>query len=304
MDDRRNCDVIVVGAGPAGLVAATYLARFRRKIVAVDGGQSRAAWIPRTHNYPGFADGIRGKELLSRLQEQALKYGAEIVNGQVTLLKKDDNKFEATLASGEKLQARMVIIATGLVDRKPSLPHAAEFIYEGALRFCPICDGYEAMNKHIGVLGLCCDAVGKALFLRAYTKTVTLLPLDQNISLTSQQIAKLQEAGIGIPRECIIDILPNGDQIEAVSASGARTKVEVLYPAMGADIRTGLAVQLGANCTEEGYLLTDRHQQTSIAGLYAIGDVTTDLHQISVAMGHASIAACAIHNKLPARYAI
>ena len=107
-------ECLVIGGGPAGLLAAVYLGRYRRTVQVIDAGESRAAKIPESHNYPGFF-GIAGPELLRRLNAQARQYGAEFVTGQVTLLHKRGDTFVAT-CSGNDVNARFILLATGLVD--------------------------------------------------------------------------------------------------------------------------------------------------------------------------------------------
>lgn len=96
----------------------------------------------------------------------------------------------------------------------------------------------------------------------------------------------------------VVDLFMNGDEITAVLEGGTQHHVDVLYPALGCQVRSQLARDLGACCDEQGYLKTDAHQATSVPGLYAAGDVTTELNQICVATGHAAIAATDIYNKL------
>src|SRR5690348_11980571 len=154
-------DCLIIGGGPAGLTAAIYLARYRRNVVVVDAGDSRAALIPESHNYPGF-QGIAGPALLERLRGQALRYGAELRRGTVTALARESGGFIAGSGS-ETLRARTVLMATGLIDKKPQTEGLADGIVHGAIRFCPICDGYEASDKRIGVLGPFETAAHKAL---------------------------------------------------------------------------------------------------------------------------------------------
>jgi thioredoxin reductase (NADPH) len=104
-------DCLVIGGGPAGLLAAVYLGRYRRSVQVIDAGESRAAKIPESHNYPGFF-GIAGPELLCRLKAQARQYGAELVSGRVTSLRKEDETFVAT-CSGSDVSARFMLLATG-----------------------------------------------------------------------------------------------------------------------------------------------------------------------------------------------
>lgn len=294
-------DCLIVGAGPAGLTAAIYLARYRRKILLVDEGQSRAELIPESHNYPGFR-GISGANLLKNLRAQAAQYGVEVQRQKVVALASNrQGGFTGDLAEGVKVQASKVLLATGIVDEAPEFPGLKQVIYEGSLRFCPICDAYEVRDRRIGVLGPVATAASKALFLRTYSREVLLLAIDAPGPRDRELLSLLASAGIRIVTR-VVDVERSGDTICAVLESGERSGVDVLYPALGAAVRSQLAVELGARCTEEGTLIVDEKQQTSISDLYAAGDVVSDLHQLSVATGHAAIAATAIHNALPPNY--
>lgn len=294
-------DCLVIGAGPAGLTAAIYLARYRRNIIIVDDGHSRAELIPESHNYPGFR-GISGAQLLKALRAQAAQYGVQIRRQKVTSLAKgSDSGLAAALQDGEKVDARQVLLATGIVDESPSLPGLRQVIYEGSIRFCPICDAYEAMDKRIGVLGPADTAYRKALFLRTYSNNVILLPIGDAKTLDESVRKQLSDAGIRIS-ETVVDVERSGDSIEAIMATGERSKLDVLYPALGCSVRSQLAAGLGARQNEEGALIVDSKQQTSISNLYAAGDVVSDLHQLTVATGHAAVAATSIHSSLPANF--
>lgn len=297
----RKPDCLIIGGGPAGLTAATYLARFLRNVLVVDSGQSRASWIPVSHNSPGFPHGISGNDLLKLLREQAQRYGARIERGTVTKLEKTGDGFTAT-AGDKKIYAAKVIIATGIVDEKPNLPRMPEFIYEGNVRFCPICDAYEAMDQRIAVIGPLRTAIRKALFLRSYSKDLTILSLDKAATLTPEEKNLLKEAGIEAPTCAVRDLYADGDCMTAELDDGSTARFDTLYPAMGAHVRSELALNLNAEHAKDGCIRTSDHHETSIDGLYAIGDISTELHQISVAFGHAAIAATHIHNALPASY--
>jgi len=169
-------DCLVIGGGPAGLLAAVYLGRYRRSVQVIDAGESRAAKIPESHNYPGFF-GIAGPELLRRLNAQARQYGAEMVRGRVTSLRKEGETFVAS-SSGSDVNARFILFATGLVDHCPPIEGQPADCPSEAIRFCPICDGYEAIDRRVGVLGDLKVGAKKALFLRTYTKDVSLFLTD------------------------------------------------------------------------------------------------------------------------------
>jgi thioredoxin reductase (NADPH) len=293
--ENSDLDCLIVGGGPAGLTAAIYLARFRRNVLLVDDGHSRARLIPKSHNYPGFL-GISGVDLLASLREQAEQNGSRMQQGRVDELRTADGAFIARIGN-TTLRAQRVLLATGIVDESPDLPGLKDAIYRGALRFCPICDGFEATDKRIGVLGTLRMAASKARFLRTYSRNVLLLPTDEP-SRSSDETQALQHDGI-VVEERVTDVERSGDKVAVVFGNGRRLPVDVLYPALGCDVRSDLATALGARCTEIGNLHVDDKQRTSVEGLYAAGDVVTDLHQLSVATGHAAVAATAIHNSLP-----
>lgn len=295
MTDSYDC--LIVGGGPAGLTAAIYLARYRRKVLVIDAGKSRAAWIPTSHNYPGFEDGISGKALLAKLREQAQEYGAELREDEVTCLDEIPEGFAATVR-GALIPARRVVMATGIIDETPALPGLRDAVYEGALRFCPICDGYEARDQKIAVLGHVDTGWKKALFLRTYSKDVTFLCADDPQDAPAACAKALDDARVAFPRERAVDIDRSGKRIAAVLESGKRMEFDVLYPALGCEVRAKLATTLGAKTSETGNLLVNDCQLTSVKGIYAAGDVVSDLHQISVGIGHAAIAATKIHNEL------
>ncbi|RAI32449.1 NAD(P)/FAD-dependent oxidoreductase [Rhodoplanes serenus] len=300
MDDAETADCVIVGGGPAGLTAAIYLARFRRRVVLVDSGESRAALIPESHNYPGFA-GIAGPALLARLRDQVGRYGAELRGGRVETLVRTDGLFRAEIAEGRAVMARAALIATGIVDESPELPALRTLVAAARVRYCPICDAFEAMDRHIGVVGPLRRAAAKARFLRTFSRRVTVLPLDAG-PLPDEEAAALAEAGVAVLRGPLADLRPEGEGIAATAADGTRLIVDVLYPAMGAEVRAGLALALGAETAGDGCLTVDNRQRTAVPMLYAAGDVTTDLHQISVATGHGAVAATAIHNALPPNF--
>jgi thioredoxin reductase (NADPH) len=294
----KACDCLIIGGGPAGLTAAIYLARYRRKVLVVDDGHSRAELIPESHNYPGFAGGISGPDLLRALRDQAERYGAILRHGRITDLQTGADGFIAAF-EGEQLSASKVLLATGIIDESPALPGLRDAIYDGALRFCPICDAYEVMDQRIGVLGRIATACKKALFLRTYSRQVTLLPTDDPNSMSDDIRKALQQAGVTVPDERVIDVERKGELIEAMLRNGTRCEFDVVYPIMGCEVRSGLGKALGARTNEIGCLHVDECQSTSVPGLYAAGDVVSDLHQISVGIGHAAIAATKIHNSLP-----
>lgn len=297
-------DVIVIGAGPAGLTAAIYLARFHLAIRLIDAGQSRAALIPRTHNHAGYPGGIPGTELLERMRAQAAEFGVEVTHGLVEKLERSDETFSIHLAS-EVLRARSVLLATGVVNNQPSMSpemHDAA-LARGLLRYCPICDGYEVTDAQVAVIGTGDHGAREAEFLRMYTRDVTLIAPDEPHCLADAAREKLQGLGVRLVDGPCKPLRIEGERIIVPTASG-ELDFDSVYPALGSVIRSELAVMLGAEASEDGCLVVDDHQRTSIHRLYAAGDVAKGLDQISHAMGEAGVAATTIRNDLAERRAM
>ena len=298
--DEPILDCLIVGGGPAGLTAAIYLARFHLDILVVDGGKSRASWIPCTRNVSGFTEGIKGTELLQRMRDQACKYGAKIQTEFVTKLERDESTglFTATWGSGCR-QARTVLLATGVSNRRPPIEEDlhGDALARGLIRYCPICDGYEVTDKKIGVIGSDSHGVAEALFLRSYTADVTLIAPDKAMRLKPEDHKKLRDAGIDCVDGPTQAVAISNEFIVVDTAEGHYT-FDSIYPALGSDTHTQLAEQVGARLGEDGCIAIDRHQRASVPGLYAAGDVVIGLDQISHAMGHGGVAATTIRNDL------
>lgn len=292
---RDHPDVLVIGAGPAGLTAATYLGRFRRRVLVADGGPPRACWIPVSHNMAGFPQGITGEAILTRMREQALEYGATIEAGAVERLRRDGEGFVASL-NGRDVRARAVLLATGVVDHHPDLPGVEDAIKRSLVRICPICDAYEAIDKCVAIIGRDDLGVREAAFMRTYTDRVTLIHIGPPEALTEREA--LGRLGIDLV-ECAIEAVEiENDRITALSWSGGRHAFDLLYSALGTTPNADLAKALSVALTEDDLLKVDAHNATSIPGLYAAGDVVKGLNQIAVATSDAALAATDIHNRL------
>ena len=294
-------DCIIIGAGPAGLTAAIYLARFHLSIRLVDSGDSRAGWIPCTRNHAGYPDGISGRDLLAAMLAQAERYGAVREAARATAIERDGDDFVVRTPE-RALAGRTVLLATGVKNHRPTMPDDVhdEALERGLLRYCPICDGYEVTDRRVGVVGTDSHGMREALFLRGYTRDVTLISPERGHRLDDACRGKLDEAGIArIDGPCGAWAI-EGERLAFDTADG-RVAFDSVYPAMGSEIRSELAVAAGAKASGDGCLEVDDHQRTSIPGLFAAGDVVKGLDQISHAMGEAGVAATTIRNLLDER---
>jgi thioredoxin reductase (NADPH) len=296
-------DCLIIGGGPAGLTGAIYLARFLLDILVVEGGKSRASWIPCARNVSCFPDGIKGTELLQRMRDQACKYGAKVETEFVTKLERDlqTGLFTATWGSGQAI-ARTVLLATGLTNRRPPMDEELhdEALARGLVRYCPICDGYEVTDKRVGVIGSDRHGVAEALFLRSYTNDLTLVAPDEALNLKPVERETLSAAGIEAVDGPAQAVAISNDFIIVETAEGTYT-FDSVYPALGSDVHCQLAQQTGAALGEDGCIVVDRQMRTTVSGLYAAGDVVIGLDQISHAMGQGGVAATTIRNDLENR---
>jgi thioredoxin reductase (NADPH) len=268
----------------------------------VDSGNSRAAQIPSSHNFTGYRDGINGKEFLTKLRAQLSDYGIQVTPSSVDTLDTHPAGFEAVMGSGA-IASSTVILATGIVDAKPSVLGLRDATAEGLVRWCPICDAYEVIDRKVCLIASGDASVPHALFLRTFTPHLTLCVDPRETSLSEDDRATLDNAGIRVEEAPVQRVSFTNHKVVTVHlASAVELSFDALYPMLGGYSRTKLADGLGAKTDTNGALLVDSKQRTSVAGLYAIGDVVDDLNQMSVGIGHAAIAATAIHNGLPRNF--
>lgn len=295
-------DILIVGAGPAGLTAALYLARYRRKVRVVHDGRSRALWVPRSRNIPGFPDGIVGADLIARMTDHATRYGAEIFEAKVDAIapRQNEDGFRARLADGATIDARGLILATGVVTNLAKLDssdHNAA-VRNGVLRYCPICDGFEHSDERIAVLGSDLHGAAEAMFLRQYSSDVTLIPKWQ-VALTDMQRSELEARGVDILEGRVLRLDATEEAMfVAIEGEAKPLRFDTLYPAFGSTPRSELAAMLAPRNDPKGCIPFGAFSDGLLPGVYAAGDVIEGLDQISVATGQGAMAATRLHNWL------
>ena len=293
-------DCLVIGAGPAGLMAATYLRRYHRRVIVVDGGSSRALWIDRSYNYPGVPEGISGAELLQRMRRQLASVHGAVTEAEVTSLEREGASGLFRAGVGRRtVRARTVLLATGVVDGVPALPGVEGVRRRGLLRQCPICDGHEHSGQRIAVIGPTADdahALREAAFLSRYSGDVMVAGIEA--AKQERAAASATASTVRVLQQPVVKLSTRSAQVALQLDDGEVVTVDALYAALGVQPRIALALGLGARCDKKGNLLIDDHARTSVPDLYAAGDVTGGLDQIVVGQGQAAIAATAIHNSL------
>lgn len=330
MDDlaTSSCEALVIGAGPAGLMAAIYLLRFHREVRVYGSAASRAVRIPRSHNFPGFPGGIPGEELLHRLRQQLAELGGRVEELRVSRLDRTAGGEFVAQVGAQAIRASAVVLATGVEDVLPAVEGVEALLAERRARFCPICDGHESAGRRVAVLGLGAHGWREAEFIRHYASEVTLVQLPQaqvaggvppGVGEGGAEAAQADAASPGITvwsgmcRRLALASVERGAQWRASGLPGAGGPVliemengragefDVVYVALGVRARSELAQALGAELDARGGVQIDDHARTSVPGVYAVGDVASALDQIVVGMAHAALAATDIHNRLRRR---
>ena len=289
-------DVIIVGAGPAGLSAALVLGRCRRRVLVCDSGQPRNA---ASHGLHGFItrDGIKPSDFLRIGREQLKPYETvEILDATVVSAARENDRFFVTLADGQKISSRKLLIATGVVDDLPSLEGLEKF-YGTSVFHCPYCDGWEMRDQPIAVYGRGESGSGLALQLTLWSRDLVLCT-DGQSELTNEHRSKLAQYQIPV-REERIKRLEGGDTLERiVFENGEPLSRRAMFFSTGWKQHSDLAKSLGCSFTEEGCVDTGEYEATNMHGLYVAGDASRMVQFVIVAAAEGAQAAVAINKEL------
>ncbi len=302
-------DCIVIGAGPAGLSASLFLARYRRGVLTFHHNSPRNLYSHGIHGFLGH-HGILPVDLLERGRDEVRQHGGVIVEGCVTDAERiADEHFRVTVgaenggadAVAQTFEARRLLLATGLRDMKPDCPGFNEF-YGLSVFHCPDCDGYEVSDKRVAVLGNGKKTVGFALNLLTWTDQLTLITGGDPGDITDEHRAKLTALDIPILDRQIARLegdTGSGRLERALFEEGGALECDALFFNLGTEPASKLHVMLGCELDQEsGLVWVDAEQQTSAPGVYAAGDLTPRSQLAVVAAAEGAMAAIHIHKSL------
>ena len=299
----RSFDVAIIGAGPAGLTAAIWLARYLHSVVLIDSGDPRN-WETRSVN--GFLGlpHIRPPELRALGREECRRYDVELIDDiVVAAVKLNDEEFALELIAGETVRARRVLLAIGIRDIWPDIP-GLEHTFGHNAHVCPDCDGYEARQKKIVVIGNGRRAVGMALNLTTWTREIIICTNGDPAGLDLQEYCeKLDALNIPVISEPIVRVVCEGPSIHSLELkNGMHLDADKVFLAIGQfpadDAGTKLSLQLGCDRDEEGHVIIDRNYHTSVFNVFAAGDIVPGPQLAVSAASDGAIAALAIHKSL------
>lgn len=295
-------DVLVIGAGSAGLSAALTLGRCRRRVLLADGGPTRNAPSPAVHSF--FSrDGIRPAALLQLGREQLAPYpSVEVKEFKISALTKLAHGFQATGQTGQSrpttITARRVLLTTGVEDVLPPLPGFRE-LWGSSVLHCPYCHGYEVRDQPLAVYGQGKAVVGLALLISRWSPDVVVVTNGPG-HLTDYARQRLRRQGIAVREEPIARLVGTvrGGMRCVEFTDGTHLECRALFLHPPQEQRSSFAADLGARLTTKGAVWVDKNAQTTVPGLYAAGDMVPGQQQALLAAASGSKAAICLNEAL------
>lgn len=290
-------DVIIIGGGPAGLNAAVVLGRCRRTILIFDTGKQRNRLSDGIHNYL-TRDDILPANFLKTAHKEIKKYGVQIANIEILSAEKSGlGIFEVKDRRQKIYYAKKLLVATGLKDNVPNIP-GIEPLYGRSVFHCPYCDAWEVRDKIIGIYAKNKNGMPLSLSLKNWSSKLTLYCDGRNY-LTEPEKKILQRLDIEVVTQKIHSLEgKNGHLKNIVFANAEKRRCDAVFFINGYKQSSGIIQGLGCAVNKKGIAITNRRQQTNIAGLYVAGDVSKDMHFVVVAAAEGAKAGVAINKEL------
>lgn len=289
-------EVLVVGAGPAGLSAALVLGRCRRRVLVCDSGRPRNAVTPGVHGFL-TRDGLPPAELRRIGREELARYpSVRVRDGLVLEIARDGDGFAATLDGGEELHARKVLLATGVVDELPAVP-GLPALYGRAVWHCPYCDGFELADRPIAVYGKGARATAELRALTQFSRDLVVCTDGDDAFDASDEVC-IGEVGASVRKERIVRLDERPDGLAIVFDAGPPLVRAGLFFSTGLHQRSKLAEALGCRFDDGGLIVTEANQASGVPGVFVAGDAARSVLLAIVAAGEGAQAAFAINREL------
>lgn len=295
-----TADVVVVGGGTAGLAAAIALGRSRRSVILVDAGEPRNAPAEGAHNVLG-QEGVSPLELLTRGRAEAESYGVRIVSGRVTGASGVVDSFTLEVDdAAQRVSARRVILATGLVDELPDVPGVAQ-AWGHTVLHCPYCHGWEVRDQRVAVLATTENALHQVMLFRQLSDDVTLF-LHDAPEPTDEQWEQLAALGVRVVTPRVERLVVEGTQVRSVEVEGGRSfAVDAVVVAPRFVARTGLYESLGGEKTTSPFgeqVVADPRGATAVPGVWVAGNSGDLMAMVMAAAASGVMAGAAVHGDL------
>ncbi len=309
----ENYDIIIIGAGPAGLTAGMYAGRQNSKTLVIDKGMAGGLGleVPMMQNYPGF-DLIAGMELIQKMKAQSENYCEIMENTVIDSIEKTEEGFHLKTKNSPLLMtsddegkkeflAKSIILATGASHRHLNVPGEDEFLGRG-VAYCATCDGMFFIGRDVLMVGGGNSAVTEALYLNNLGCNVKLVHRRDELRCEHHLQKALEENGIEVLWNSTIEEIKGDMAVESVTLlrDGKKEdyKTDAVFVAIGEDPSNDLAKELGVALDDAGYIITDKSQATNVDGIYSAGDITGGVKQWVVACGEGAVAAISAYEFL------
>lgn len=286
-------DSIIIGSGPAGITASIYIARANHKVLVISKNESALDKAEKIENYYGFENSISGKELNEKGIEQAKKLGVQILEKEVIAIKyAENNCYEIVVANqgrGEKYLAKTVVLATGINRNKAKIKGIEEFEGKG-ISYCAVCDARFYKNKNVAVLGNGDYAIGEI---------EELIPIVQNVTMLTNGLDAVEYRNdkVEINTKEIKEFVGDKTIQEIEYKDNSKQKIDGVFIAQGVASSVDFAKKIGAQ-VENNYIKINENMETTVPNIYACGDCTGGILQISKAVYQGTKAGLEIINKL------
>jgi thioredoxin reductase len=317
-------EVAIVGGGPAGLTAALWLGRYLHRVVVIDSGDPRNWETRRINGFPGHP-GIRPAELRGMTREECREYGVELVDGFVGRVRRRGSGFDvefdpmvetkarddlrgpgtprtpsdnAPRPETRVLTASRLLLAFGLRDEWPRIP-GLDRVYGSAAHVCPDCDGFDTQGKKVVVLASGRKAAGMALNLTTWTRDIVICTNGRDPDLDQEQCEKLDALNIPVLSARVERVVPQGEWIYSLELEGGmHLDCDHLFFALSQRPADDLGAQLACERDDDGQIVVDAHQRTSVKHVWAAGDITPGPQLAIVASAAGAVAALSIRKSL------
>jgi thioredoxin reductase len=291
-------DVVIVGGGPAGLSAALMLGRCRRSVLVCDTGKPRNRAALAMHGFLS-RDGIPPGEFLAIARQELRRYltveqrAVEVLGAEC----RADGRFHVTLADGERVTSRKLLVATGVADKIPRIP-GIEDLYGRSVFHCPYCDAWEVSDEPLAIYGRGAQGTGLSLTLTAWSRDLVLCT-DGPGEIEQDDRDRLSRNGIAVREDRIVRLEGHaGILSHVVFEGGERLPRRALFFTTGQSQQSALALSLGCEFNEKGTVRTGKYESTHLPGLFVCGDASRAVQWVIVAASEGAEAAFAINSDL------
>lgn len=287
-------EVIIIGGSYSGLSAAMALGRSQRKVLIIDSGKPCNRFTPHSHNFITH-DGNTPAEIAEKAKEQVLKYATvQFMEGKAIFAKKEGDGFIVKTESGDSFEAKKLLFATGVEDILPDI-QGLSACWGKSVIHCPYCHGYEFKDAATGILGNGDAAMHYAMLIKQLNDNITIFT-DGPYSFTTEQLQKLNSHNIAIVEDKLSSINHTDGFLDSiVTEKGNDHPVKAIYTRPGLKQHCALPQDLGCSINEHGYIVTDEMQKTTVHGIYASGDCTTQVRSVAIAVASGMMAGAAIN---------